>query len=369
MRNTVALDDGIISGQYHLRQLCVYLENRQQDVPTMLAACGIPCNILEDKSARISYQQYRQALLYGQKCLHDPAFGLHLGRAFTDDSHGLIGLSAQCSANLLDALTTVVEFKKVFSPVTSLAFKRAGNYCYLECNMALTWDDEPTTRLLMETCFAYLFKAMVQLLPELKELTLFEFSYESPDCVEEYYCYLNNNIHFNGVKNRMIIPASFLESVLPSANRWLVEEAEAIKLQALHHQEPRDGLITLITSLLREESHAVSTQEQLASALNTSISALKRRLNKHHCSFQCLWDDVRKHKACEIIENQNATIAEIADQMHFSDVASFRKSFKRWTGDSPQSYRQNIQSWLVASDDHVLLSVNKDSQGPPARIH
>ncbi|NRB42510.1 MAG: AraC family transcriptional regulator ligand-binding domain-containing protein [Pseudomonadales bacterium] len=111
--------------------------------------------------------------------LDDPVFGLHLGCAFTDDSHGLIGLSVQCSASFKDALLTAVEFKKVFSPVTVLSLKQAGNYSYLECKMSLSWDDEQMTRLLMESCFSYLFKAMVQLLPQLSQQMLFEFTYAS----------------------------------------------------------------------------------------------------------------------------------------------------------------------------------------------
>ena len=144
----------------------------------------------------------------------------------------------------------------------------------------------------------------------------------------------------------MIFPSALLTQVLPKANRWLLEEVEAIKQQALNHQEPREGLISLISDLLQQQDAPISSQEQLALKLNTSISALKRRLNKHHCSFQCLRDDVRKHQACEILESQKYTVAEIAEKMHFSDVASFRKAFKRWTGESPQAYRENIQLWL-----------------------
>ncbi|NRB41983.1 MAG: AraC family transcriptional regulator ligand-binding domain-containing protein [Pseudomonadales bacterium] len=369
MRNTIAIDDGIISGQYHLRQLCVYLTQRQFDPQPMFTASDIPNNILDDKSARISYSQYRQALLYGRNCLKDAAFGLHLGQAFTEDSHGLIGLSAQCSANFQDALLTAVEFKKVFSPITTLAFKQAGNYSYLECKMSLSWDDEAVTRLLIETCFAYLFKAILALLPEIRPQVFFEFSYAEPDYLHDYQQCLNNHLHFNGAKNRMIFPTSCMQKTLPMANRWLLEEVEAIKQQALHAQEPRQGLMDLIETLLLQKEPAISTQEQLAKQLNTTISTLKRRLNKHHCSFQCLWDDVRKHQACEMLENVDTSVADVARQMNFSDVASFRKAFKRWIGLSPQAYREGMKAWLTGDNQHGLMLVDaQDEDHKPGHL-
>ena len=69
MRNTIALTDGIISGQYHLRQLFDYLQRLKHEPNTVFSNCAIDPRILRDKSCKISYLQYRDALIYSQNIL------------------------------------------------------------------------------------------------------------------------------------------------------------------------------------------------------------------------------------------------------------------------------------------------------------
>ena len=46
------------------------------------------------------------------------------------------------------------------------------------------------------------------------------------------------------------------------------------------------------------------------------------------------------------------TVGQMAEHLGFSDVSSFRRAFKRWTGVTPATYRKQQRSGasLLASD-------------------
>ena len=51
-------------------------------------------------------------------------------------------------------------------------------------------------------------------------------------------------------------------------------------------------------------------------------------------------DEVRASLALEFLEHTSLPVAEIAARTGFSEVASFRKAFRKWTGNAPSHYRE-----------------------------
>jgi AraC-like DNA-binding protein len=57
-------------------------------------------------------------------------------------------------------------------------------------------------------------------------------------------------------------------------------------------------------------------------------------------SYQKLLDDVRRGHALELASGTAMTSEQMARQLGFSDVRSFRRAFVRWTGATPNGYRE-----------------------------
>jgi AraC-like DNA-binding protein len=72
---------------------------------------------------------------------------------------------------------------------------------------------------------------------------------------------------------------------------------------------------------------------------STSTRSLYRRLAESGVAFQSLLDEVRCSMAQEFLSLTPLPIEEIAHRTGFSDAASFRKAFKRWTGQPPSAWR------------------------------
>jgi len=84
---------------------------------------------------------------------------------------------------------------------------------------------------------------------------------------------------------------------------------------------------------------AFPTIEQVAAHLNMSLRTLQRRLKTADSTYKQLLDDLRKDFALCYLRRPDLTIGEISYLLGYADNSVFTRSFKRWTGKSPQAYR------------------------------
>lgn len=79
--------------------------------------------------------------------------------------------------------------------------------------------------------------------------------------------------------------------------------------------------------------------EELTDLLGMSARTLRRRLEKEGTSYQRIKDNARRDVAISLLSHCGLTVSEVAEQVGFSDPSAFHRSFKKWTGQSPGSYR------------------------------
>jgi AraC-like DNA-binding protein len=80
--------------------------------------------------------------------------------------------------------------------------------------------------------------------------------------------------------------------------------------------------------------------EELTGLLNMSARTLRRRLEKEGSSYQRIKDNARRDLAISLLHREGMTVSEVAELVGFSDPSAFHRSFKKWTGQSPGSYRE-----------------------------
>ena len=87
--------------------------------------------------------------------------------------------------------------------------------------------------------------------------------------------------------------------------------------------------------------------DNAALAFGVSAATLKRYLAQHGTSFQAELDQVRAHLALYWLGLRGQPNEVVARELGFCDVANFRRSFKRWTGQTPSTlaYRANLFAW------------------------
>lgn len=82
--------------------------------------------------------------------------------------------------------------------------------------------------------------------------------------------------------------------------------------------------------------------EAVAGELGMSVRALQRQLREADTSFRELVERVRRSRAEVLLSRPWLTFTDIALQLGYSQVSSFNRAVKRWTGQTPSELRERM---------------------------
>jgi AraC-like DNA-binding protein len=105
-------------------------------------------------------------------------------------------------------------------------------------------------------------------------------------------------------------------------------------------QQPLAGRVREF--LAQAEPRAFSVDE---TALHLCISSrsLSRHLKEEGTSFQQIKDELRFDLAIIRLTQSEIPLCAIAEELGFSDLSSFHRAFRSWSGVSPGSYRRRVR--------------------------
>ncbi len=111
------------------------------------------------------------------------------------------------------------------------------------------------------------------------------------------------------------------------------EEADRLK---------KDDLILRIYHFLNTQTNLEAINgNAIADALNMNLRTLNRHLALQNTSYRGVVEKYKLEKALHLLDAGKVNMTEIAYQLGFSDLSTFSRAFKRWTGQSPMAVRQN----------------------------
>lgn len=79
---------------------------------------------------------------------------------------------------------------------------------------------------------------------------------------------------------------------------------------------------------------------EVAASLYMSERTLRRRLMESGLSYRKMQDEERKSRALSLVLNGQTDLTAVVRETGFADISNFRRSFKRWTGMSPNEMRR-----------------------------
>lgn len=130
--------------------------------------------------------------------------------------------------------------------------------------------------------------------------------------------------------NRRVAPEG-REAIYRFFERYLDEKMRALP----------DSLSARVSLLLTRDVAKYDSVINTAKALRMSPRTLQRRLAAEGTSLRKLADQARRARALALLETGHS-IAEIVWLLGFAEPSVFHRVFKRWTGQTPESYRQRV---------------------------
>lgn len=105
--------------------------------------------------------------------------------------------------------------------------------------------------------------------------------------------------------------------------------------------EMKEDVFNQVFEYIRENYAEPVSLEKLSMMAFLSPKYFSRLFKAHTgCTVTEYTQKLRISKACELLENSDAAIAEIAEKTGYSDIKYFTKLFRRLVGASPAEYRR-----------------------------
>jgi AraC-like DNA-binding protein len=100
------------------------------------------------------------------------------------------------------------------------------------------------------------------------------------------------------------------------------------------------SLAERVAALVAASLPGCTDVEEVARAMHMSARTLQRRLEQEQTRFGEVLDGARLGVARRLLADRSLTMADVASRVGFSDVATFSRAFKRWTGQPPGQWRR-----------------------------
>ncbi|HEX5374257.1 MAG TPA: AraC family transcriptional regulator ligand-binding domain-containing protein [Aquabacterium sp.] len=146
-------------------------------------------------------------------------------------------------------------------------------------------------------------------------------------------------LHFDAADTRIIARKAALLRPLRLANpitlRIMQEQCDTQLLKRQHNPWSRQVENLLLSS------HPMPDLRTVAERLHCAERTLRRRLQAESCTFQDLVSQIQQQRAIHHLRHTHLPIEVIAERLGYSETAAFAHAFKRWTGQTPSTFRQH----------------------------
>lgn len=323
---SIALVHGLLAG----------VRARAEALDSFLTGAGIAAELLEHESARVTASQYVSLFRLLIDLREDEALGF-LSRPLKPGSFALMARSALGAHSLDTAIRRVSQTFWLLQDDVVLEPLREGELAGVGLRFSSTLGNPPAFlhELLVRTVWRLLAWLAGGRLPAAR----FDFAFRAPPHVGSYGKIFPAHLHFERGQTAFWFEAARLRTPVrrdEAALRRFLADAQANIIV------PRSATVasTRIREYLQRTQPRWPDLAATASALHMSTTTLQRRLTREGTSFQALKNELRRDIAIARLNTSAVSLAELAQELGFTDAATFQRAFKGWTGSAPGTYRK-----------------------------
>lgn len=313
-------------------------EDRGCDGNQLCRGLGFNTEDLAQHELLLSHQQVRTLILRTARRLDDPSVGLAAGARQTPTSWGLTGLGLMTCPTLGDAIAYGLEHRDITGAMVDNWFETGPQHFTMEASPR-RYDPEIEPYLAEENFASSLAVARCLAGADLKP-SLVEFAHRSPGGDAAYRRFFACPVRFGAGVNRIHVETRWLNVRVPHYDRLTCSLLQR-QLETMMRTPPGlPQVVQTVVDRLRTSSEAATSQQQLAEDINLSARTLRRRLQREATGYKSLRDEALYARARDLLSSPGTTVDQVAATLGYSDARAFRRAFKRWSGQSPGTYRR-----------------------------
>ncbi|MGI0116643.1 AraC family transcriptional regulator [Zooshikella sp. RANM57] len=344
MPQKVTIEANTLLGEVSWGSLLPYLHYANQlGINTQQLLKQLEITSCTDTVERLPGESAQRLLLTLIDHANDTLFGLHAAQFIQPASYNVLGYITMNCATLKDAIQRITPYEKLVGDMGRTSLH------YLAERLRISWSciytNTTIKRHMVEHCFAA-WTHYARWITGKYERTpiVVNFSHNCPldNSYQEYEQLFNCPVLFEQPENSLDISLTDLQTPLQQASPALLKTLEQHAQHVVATLTPHNNrLAERVKAIIRQQlsCDGALTKEVVAKQLAMTTRTLHRHLQHEQTTFQQLLDYVRMEQAKSFLKDNTMTIHTIAENLGFTEVRSFQRSFKRWTGLTPSHYR------------------------------
>ncbi len=270
------------------------------------------------------------------KLTAEPGLGFHLGMQMKVSCHGLIGFAAMIAADVREALEIAEQFVQIQSSTLKLRLEVEQDTAYFYFEHL---PDDQAFAAVIPIFLLLGFALMGEAVTGQRLTGSADVQFARPDYFDRFEHLLPGTLNYSQPHTRMIFAASTLDLPLIMADASTARIAREQCKRVLNSLLGSTRISHLVRDLIYDEALGFSSMVEVAAKLHMSERTLQRQLESEGENFRAMVDALRQQKAFTLLKRRELTLEFIAEKLSYTDVNSFTRAFKRWTGTSPGKYR------------------------------
>lgn len=269
----------------------------------------------------------------------DPLLGLSLGAAYTPTTFGILGYALLSANNLRELCELSCEFAALtyshfrFQVLDSTAYfgTRLDIVHALPEDLLQLYCDRDVQSGLT------LLEAVGAPASPLSEVRLMHADEaRKADYERRFGC----PVLFGQTHNAILVEPALKQFVLPWSNEEAASRIRTSCLDLLAEIQSHTTLKSEIIEIMLDNPGSFPSLKDVADGLGFSARSLRRKLKEEGTSYQEILATVRLELAKQYL-NSGVSVERIAELLDYSELSTFSRAFKSWTGKSPQHYRSD----------------------------
>jgi AraC-like DNA-binding protein len=298
---------------------------------------------LSDYRRKISLFDYLTILEQSLKPTVASGLGFRYGELFDMAAADTVGQLIMSCRNLEQAFEHILRYFPLLSLSLQLDVTRDKDSYRVEIDRHGTPEmSNPAKWFVIESLFYCLLKQARYLSDKPLVYQRATVSYARPPHWKMYETMLGCEVEFGASAPSVTVDRDFMASGIPTSNETVRVMKERHCRETMQKWKSQYSIPEQIHAILMRTQPNAPSLESMAAQLNMSRSTLYRRLQDDDYCYQTIIAEFRRDQAVNYLKNTDLTICEIAEKLGFSDDSNFRRAFKKWTGTSPSSLREDI---------------------------
>lgn len=307
----------------------------------LLSIAGVTESELRDPDGRVPTAAEVALWQTFARKLGDRAIGVRAGATFRVRDAGLLGYVVSFTPTMRRALQVVERYVRLFSEAVTFTVHERGRTASIHAH------GHPALGR-AESCAQD--ARMATLLQTLREITGVDispvevrFSYPQPASTQAHREFFRCPVHFGAASASMSFTAHDLDLPLLRADETLAGYLSKYADQVL--QSLVDGTSIrhrVRATLWAQLAEGPPSLVRVARALQLSPRTLQRRLAEEGTSLQREMREIRKSIAMAALKDRKTSAYDVAFLLGYTEPSAFYRSFKRWTGRTPEQFRREV---------------------------